>query len=164
MINIRNLIESDYPAVQAIYQQGIDMGDATFQSKTLDWKSWNKTKLAACRLVAIDNSAVIGWAALSPVSGLCVFNGIAEVSLYISDKAQGKGVGHTLLSALISCSEEQGLWTLQSGIFPENKASLALHKKNGFREVGVREKMGAMQDGTWRDVLFLERRSKVAGT
>ncbi|MBT3203176.1 MAG: N-acetyltransferase [Gammaproteobacteria bacterium] len=164
MVNIRNLIESDYPAVQAIYQQGIDMGDATFQSKTPDWKSWNKTKLAACRLVAIDNSAVIGWAALSPVSGLCVFNGIAEVSLYISNKAQGKGVGHNLLSALISSSEEQGLWTLQSGIFPENKASLALHKKNGFREVGVREKMGAMQDGTWRDVLFLERRSKVAGT
>jgi len=164
MVNIRNLIESDYQAVQAIYQQGIDMGDATFQSKTPDWKSWNKTKLAACRLVAIDNSAVIGWAALSPVSGLCVFNGIAEVSLYISNKAQGKGVGHNLLSALISSSEEQGLWTLQSGIFPENKASLALHKKNGFREVGVREKMGAMQDGTWRDVLFLERRSKVAGT
>ena len=140
------------------------MGDATFQSKTLDWKSWNQTKLAACRLVAIDNSAVIGWAALSPVSGLCVFKGIAEVSLYISDKAQGKGVGNTLLSALISCSEEQGLWTLQSGIFPENKASLALHKKNGFREVGIREKMGAMQDGTWRDVIFLERRSKVVGT
>ena len=163
MITIRSFKSDDYAAVKAIYQQGIDMGDATFQHQTPDWLNWHKSKLEACRLVAIDGSEVIGWAALSSVSGLCVFTGIAEVSLYISDKAQGKGAGHSLLSALISCSEKNGIWTLQSGIFPENKASLALHKKNGFREVGIREKMGAMQDGTWRDVVFMERRSRVTG-
>ncbi len=163
MITIRNLIQNDYPAVSDIYQQGIDMGDATFQHQIPDWQHWDESKLKACRLVAVDDSNIIGWAALSSVSGLCVFKGLAEVSLYISIKAQGKGVGHSLLTALISCSEKQGLWTLQSGIFPENIASLALHKKNGFREVGIREKMGAMQDGTWRDVVFLERRSSVTG-
>ncbi|MCP4077243.1 MAG: N-acetyltransferase [Gammaproteobacteria bacterium] len=163
MVTIRKFKPDDYAGVKSIYQQGIDMGDATFQHQTPEWLDWNKSKLEACRLVAVEDTDVIGWAALSTVSGLCVFKGIAEVSLYISDKTQGQGVGHTLLSALICCSEKQGLWTLQSGIFPENKASLALHKKNGFREVGIREKMGAMQDGTWRDVVFMERRSRVTG-
>ena len=149
MITIRKFTPDDYAAVKTIYQQGIDMGDATFQHQTPNWNDWNKSKLDCCRLVATDDSDVIGWAALSGVSGLCVFKGLAEVSLYISDKAQGNGVGHSLLAELISCSEQQGLWTLQSGIFPENKASLALHKKHGFRQVGIREKMGAMQDGTW---------------
>jgi len=129
MIKIRNLTQHDYPAVKAIYQQGIDMGDATFQTRSPNWSDWDNSKLKNCRLVAIEQEQVVGWAALSAVSGLCVFKGIAEVSLYIADNAQGKGVGHTLLSTLISCSEQQEFWTLQSGIFPENKASLAYIKK-----------------------------------
>ncbi len=162
MITIRALTKTDYPAVEIIYQQGIDMGDATFQTNTPSWDEWDSSKMEVCRLVAIEDSRVIGWAALSAVSGLCIFEGVAEVSLYISNEAQGKGVGHRLLSALISESERQGLWTLQSGIFHENMASLALHKKNGFKEVGVREKLGQMH-GRWRDVVLLERRSDTVG-
>ncbi|MCK4709482.1 MAG: N-acetyltransferase [Gammaproteobacteria bacterium] len=162
MITIRHFIQHDYAAVDAIYQQGIDMGDATFQTRSPDWNYWNKAKLENCRLVATENNKVIGWAALSAVSNLDVFAGIAEVSIYIADITQGKGVGHQLLSSLINCSEENGFWTLQAGIFPENKTSLGLHQKNGFKVLATREKMGSMH-GVWRDVVFLERRSSVVG-
>jgi phosphinothricin acetyltransferase len=116
----------------------------------------------ACRLVAVEAGRVVGWAALNPVSGRAVYAGVAEVSIYVAAEAQGRGIGTQLLAALVSESEKAGFWTLQAGIFPENRASVELHKKCGFRIVGVREKIGQMK-GWWRDVLLLERRSPAIG-
>ncbi len=158
----REFKESDFSAVKDIYQQGIDTGNATFQTKAKDWHDWNSSMLEVCRLVAVENGRVIGWAALSAVSSRCVFEGVAEVSIYVADEARSKGVGNALLSELISKSEEEGFWTLQAGIFPENESSIALHKKNGFRVIGVRERLGKMND-KWRDIVLMERRSTVVG-
>ena len=162
MIYICKFQKSDYDAVKTIYQQGIDTGNATFETQAKEWDEWNSSMLEACRLVAVDKKQVVGWAALSPASSRCVYAGVAEVSLYVASRFQGKGIGHALLSKLISSSENEGLWALQGGIFPENARSIALHKKNGFRVVGIREKLGKM-NGKWRDVVLLERRSTVAG-
>ena len=162
MIEIRAFQNKDWPLVQTIYQQGIDTKNATFQTKVKEWQEWHSSMLKTCRLVAVDNTQVTGWAALSPVSSRRVYAGVAEVSIYVSVYHQGQGIGKRLLSALVAESEKTGIWTLQAGIFPENTASIELHKKCGFRVVGVREKLGKM-DGTWRDVLLLERRSKVVG-
>lgn len=162
MVTIRQFQEGDYPALKAIYQQGIDSGDATFLAQAMDWPEWNAAYLDICRLVAVEADRIAGWAALCKVSGRCYYGGVAEVSVYVANEAQGRGVGHALLSALVSASERQGFWTLQAGIFPENKASLALHEKNGFRALGVRERLGRM-NGCWRDVVLMERRSKVVG-
>jgi phosphinothricin acetyltransferase len=148
--------------VKDIYQQGIDSGDATFQEQAKDYDDWNESLLPNCRLVAENNRQIIGWAALSSASNRCVYSGIAEVSVYVSSNSQGSGVGNSLLESLIKASEEQGIWTLQAGIFPENKASIHIHSKNGFKVLGIRDKLGQM-NGIWRDIVFMERRSKVVG-
>ena len=162
MIEIRAFQQNDWNSVQTIYQQGIDTKDATFEKKAKVWTEWNRSSLEKCRLVAVASDKVVGWAALSPVSNRAVYTGVVEVSIYIATAHQGQGIGRKLLSALIEESEKAGIWTLQAGIFPENKVSIELHKKCGFRAVGLREKIGQM-DGKWRDVLLLERRSQVTG-
>lgn len=149
-------------AVRGIYLEGIATGNATFETSAPEWETWDKGHLRACRFVARDDGNVLGWAALSPVSGRCVYAGVAEVSVYVSERARGRGVGTALLQALIAASEQNAIWTLQAGIFPENVASVKLHEALGFRVVGRRERLGAM-NGQWRDVLLLERRSRVVG-
>lgn len=158
-MTIRNMTASDWKDVKAIYEAGIATKNATFETSSGTWEEWNANHLAEPRLLAEDGENVLGWAALSPVSGRCVYGGVAEVSVYVSAGAQGKGVGTALLNRLVEESELQKLWTLQAGIFPENKASVKLHEKAGFRVVGTREKIGKM-DGQWRDVLLMERRSR----
>lgn len=160
---IRPFAAEDYPAVKDIFQQGIDSGDASFQSSAPEWEEWNQSRLQDCRLVAIDEKMLIGWAALSGSSGHAFFHGLAEISIYVAHDAQGKGAGQALMQAIIECSEQHGYWSLQAGIFPENIASLKLHQKNGFRIIGTRQRPGRMQDGRWRDVVLLERRSQTVG-
>jgi L-amino acid N-acyltransferase YncA len=152
----------DWDTVRDIYVQGIATGNATFEKTAPDWKSWNSAHLPTCRLVARDGEATVGWAALSPYSRRKVYAGVAEVSVYVAETARGRGVGVELLSALVTESEAQGIWTLQAGIFPENEASVQLHRRFGFRVVGIRERIGCM-DGSWRDVMLMERRSAIAG-
>ncbi len=153
---------ADWPAVRAIYAEGIATGNATFEKSPPDYDAWDKSHLPDCRLVAREDDGVVGWAAITPVSGRCVYAGVAEVSVYVRANARGRGIGLTLLRALVEESEKAGVWTLQAGIFPENTASIDIHGKVGFRIVGVREKLGAM-DGRWRDVVLMERRSTVVG-
>jgi L-amino acid N-acyltransferase YncA len=162
MVCIRNFEQNDFDSVKDIYQQGIDMGNATFETQAKEWDEWNNSMLHVGRLVAVENDRVVGWAALSPVSNRYVYAGVAEVSVYVASEARGKGVGQALLSKLVEESEKEGVWTLQAAIFPENESSIALHRKNGFRIVGVHEKLAKMGE-KWRDVVLLERRSKVAG-
>ena len=163
VIAIRAIRPSDWTAIRSIYLEGIATGDATFEADAPTWEEWDKAHLQTCRLLATRAEDVIGWAALSPVSSRCVYEGVAEVSVYVAGRARGQGVGTALLNGLIGASERAGLWTLESGIFPENVASLALHKACGFREVGRRERLGRMND-RWRDVVLLERRSPVLGS
>jgi L-amino acid N-acyltransferase YncA len=152
----------DWLEVRAIYQEGIATGNATFETETPGWDQWDSSHIPEGRFVARAGRGILGWAALSPVSSRCVYAGVAEVSIYVGQQYSGRGIGRALLEALVVWSEQNGLWTLQAGIFPENEASRALHKKCGFREVGRRERLGQMK-GVWRDVLLLERRSKVVG-
>lgn len=156
---------ADWPAVRAIYEAGIATGNATFETAAPAWEAWDQAHLATPRLVARRSAAgpVLGWAAVVPVSGRCVYAGVGDLSIYVASEARGAGVGRALLAALVRQSEAAGLWTLQAGVFPENAASLALHRALGFRDVGVREKIGRM-GGRWRDVLLLERRSRAVGT
>ncbi|HLV37580.1 MAG TPA: GNAT family N-acetyltransferase [Spirillospora sp.] len=152
----------DWPAVRAIYLEGIATKNATFETDAPEWEKWDSSHLKVCRLVARLDGQVVGWAALSPVSSRRVYAGVAEESIYISEVARGQGVGKKLLNALIEASEQAGIWTLQTGIFPENEISIRLHERCGFRVLGVREKIGQM-DGVWRDVVLMERRSRVVG-
>jgi phosphinothricin acetyltransferase len=154
------LLPEHWQAVRTIYEQGIATGHATFQTSAPEWGEWDDAHLKHCRLVAILDNRVAGWAALTPVSGRCVYAGVAEVSVYIAAFSRGLGIGEELLQALIAESEKNGLWTLQAGIFPENIASIRIHEKTGFRQVGYREKIGQM-NGIWRDTVLLERRSKI---
>ncbi|MBD0373059.1 MAG: N-acetyltransferase family protein [Pyrinomonadaceae bacterium] len=154
---------SDWPAVRDIYLEGIDTGNATFETLAPDWEVWDREHFSSCRFVARNNDeAVIGWAALRPVSARHAYRGVAEVSVYITARARGQGAGRALLEALISSSEQNGIWMLQAGILAENEASLELHRRCGFREVGRRERIGKLQD-RWRDVVLMERRSKIVG-
>jgi L-amino acid N-acyltransferase YncA len=161
-IAFRPMLEAAWISVAAIYRQGIETGNATFQREIPSWEEWNTGHIKTCRIVACVEDEVIGWAALSPVSGRCVYAGVAEVSVYVANQFKGQKIGTKLLENLISESEKQGLWTLQAGIFPENKASLKIHENLGFRNVGFREKIGKM-NGIWRDTILLERRSKTVG-
>jgi phosphinothricin acetyltransferase len=153
---------NDWDNVVSIYREGIATCNATFETDAPVWEKWDKSHLRDCRLVARAEGKVIGWIALSPVSTRCVYSGVAEFSLYVAASTRGIGVGKALLRALIDESESIGIWTLQAGIFPENTTSIALALACGFREVGRRERIGQM-DGIWRDVILMERRSKVAG-
>jgi phosphinothricin acetyltransferase len=158
------MLPADWPAVRAIYLEGIATGNATFETEAPSWESWDAAHAAEPRLLARDaGGAVLGWAALTPVSGRCVYAGVGDLSVYVASSARGRGVGRALLLALVSESERAGIWTLQAGIFPENEASLALHKSCGFRDVGRRERIGKM-NGVWRDVILLEKRSGTVGT
>jgi L-amino acid N-acyltransferase YncA len=159
---IRALREADWPAVRAIYLEGIASGHATFENQAPPWQAWDMAHFAAPRLVAVSEERVIGWAALSRVSAREVYAGLAEVSVYVANGSRGSGVGRALLQRLVADSEANGIWTLQANIFPENAASLALHQSCGFRQVGRRERVGQIK-GTWRDTILLERRSQVAG-
>lgn len=152
----------DWPQVRAIYLEGIATGNATFEKLAPEWLDWDTGHLQKPRLVARADGDILGWAAVSRVSGRCVYGGVAEVSVYVAERARGRGVGTQLMSRLITDSEAAGLWTLQAGIFPENTASIALHKAAGFRIVGTRERLGKM-NGRWRDVVLMERRSSIAG-
>jgi L-amino acid N-acyltransferase YncA len=162
-IVFRQMVANDWSDVAEIYRQGIETGNATFQVQVPSWEEWDKEHLKACRIVAVNENKIVGWAALSPVSGRCVYAGVAEVSVYVSNSFKGQQIGTKLLERLISESEQQGLWTLQAGIFSENIPSLQIHKSLGFREVGYREKIGKM-NGIWRNTVLLERRSKTIGT
>lgn len=152
----------DWGAVREIYREGIATGNATFEKTVPDWEKWDAGHLPHCRLLARSGDEALGWAALSAVSGRAVYAGVAEVSVYVAEPARGRGVGTLLLSTLVAASEENGIWTLQASIFPENSASMALHQRCGFRVVGTRERIGFM-DGRWRDTVLLERRSAIVG-
>ena len=161
-IELRKMIPDDWEYVARIYFEGIQTGNATFQLDKPTYKEWDYAHLKQCRIVAIANNQIVGWAALTPVSGRCVYDGVAEVSIYVSEDYRGHKVGDTLLNKLILESEIEKLWTLQAGIFPENIPSIKLHETLGFRKVGYREKIGKM-NGIWRDALFFERRSESVG-
>jgi phosphinothricin acetyltransferase len=166
-IVVDEMTPEDWESVRAIYLEGIATRNATFETDAPDWEKWDRAHRQDCRLVARKGGGrpfgrVVGWAALSPVSRRCVYAGVASLSIYVAEAARGQGVGKALLQALIEASEQQGIWTLEAGIFPENTASLALHKSCGFREIGRRERIAQM-DSVWRDVILLERRSQVVG-
>jgi L-amino acid N-acyltransferase YncA len=175
-LTIESMTEADWPAVARIYRAGIDAGDATFERGAPSFENWSRARLPAPRLVARgkpgdgsgdrsneESGEVLGWAALSPVSARAVYRGVGAVSIYVDPAYTRRGVGRALLDALIAASEDVGLWTLEAGIFPENRASVALHERCGFTLVGVRRRLGQMADGRWRDVALYERRSRTIG-
>jgi phosphinothricin acetyltransferase len=157
---IRSLIESDYKIVASIYKKGIDTGIATFETIVPSWEVWDKKFLSECRFVIENNNKIIGWCALSKVSDRYVYRGVAEDTIYIDPEYQGKQVGKKLLNYLISESEKNGFWSLYSAIFPQNEASITLHKNCGFRVIGTREKI-AILNGKWYDNVLMERRSSL---
>jgi L-amino acid N-acyltransferase YncA len=161
-IVIEEMKERDWNSVREIYVEGMRTGNATFEAQAPEWEKWDGGHLRSCRFVAREENEILGWAALSPVSSRCAYAGVGEVSVYVSERVRGRKIGWALLRALVEASEREGIWTLQAGIFPENLASVELHKRCGFRIVGVREKVGCM-NGRWRDVLLMERRSRVVG-
>jgi L-amino acid N-acyltransferase YncA len=162
MAEIRPLLPDDWPAVEAIWAEGIDTRNATFETETPSWASFDATRHREHRLVAVAGSEVVGWAALSPISRRECYAGVAENSVYVAAGARGRGTGRALMEALVAGADAGGIWTIQTSVFPENAASLALHERVGFRVVGRRERI-AQLDGIWRDTLFLERRSPLVG-
>lgn len=161
-ITFRAMTATDWTSVAEIYKQGIETGNATFQQAIPAWEDWNNGHVSSCRIVVEVDNEVAGWAALSAVSSRPVYAGVAEVSVYVGSKYRGLQLGTKLLDKMITESESQGFWTLQAGIFPENKASIAIHRKSGFREIGYREKVAKMNT-VWRNTVLMERRSTVAG-
>jgi phosphinothricin acetyltransferase len=164
-LRVEPMRPTDWRAVAAIYAEGIATGNATFETEVPSWERWDAGHLPEHRLVARGGPGageVLGWAALAPCSDRCAYAGVAENSLYVAERARGLGVGRRLLTELIRRAELAGIWTIQTGIFPENTASLVLHRRCGFRDVGVRERIGQLR-GRWRDVVFLERRSSRVG-
>jgi phosphinothricin acetyltransferase len=157
-MKVVKLQEGHWPAVAQIYKDGIATGLATFETTVPSWENWDKAHTQHSRLVVVEKDRVLGWAALSAVSSRCVYEGVAEVSVYVSTEARNKGVGKLALFSLISESEKNGIWTLQAGIFPQNKASIQLHQKLGFRLIGERERIGKLGD-TWYNNCIFERRS-----
>ena len=159
-IVVRTLLKTDWDSVSKIYKQGIATGIATFETECPNWKKWDTKYISVCRIVAVYNQHIVGFSVLSKVSKRQVYNGVAEVSVYVLNKFKGKHIGETLLKYLIYESEINGFWTLQANIFSENMASINLHNKCGFRLVGVREKIGRL-NGKWYDNQLFERRSKI---
>lgn len=162
-MEIRQMRQSDWPEVARIYAEGIATGMATFETRVPAYDAWNAAHLPYGRLVAVRDGEVLGWAALSPVSSRCVYGGVAELSVYVGADSRGSGAGLKLMEALIAESEANGLWTLQAGVFPENAASIRLHEKAGFRQLGYRERIGQLH-GIWKDNVLFERRSNSIGT
>lgn len=161
-MSIRELRPDDWPAVRAIYEAGIRTGNATFETQSPSWEHWD-AEHPKLRVVAERAGSVVGWTALSPASARRCYRGVGDVRVYVAEAARGSGVGRELLGELVGRSEDAGYWTLSAGVFPENEASLRLHRACGFREVGVRERLGE-SGGVWRDVILLERRSTLVGT
>jgi len=157
------MLSTDYTSVSRIFTQGIETGNATYDTSAAVWEDWDSKHLMHARWVvkSVGDDSVLGWAALSPVSSRIVFSGVAELSIYVDTDYLGKGMGNVLMDAVIASSEENGIWMLQSGIFPENQASIGMHEKFGFRLVGRRERIGKMANGIWRDIVLLERRSLI---
>jgi phosphinothricin acetyltransferase len=161
-VELRDLRPQDWPEVARIFEQGIRTGVATFETEVPSWEAWDATHLPEHRFVAERDGLVVGWIALVPVSPRECYEGVAEVSAYVAEGARGEGVGTALLAAVIESAERGGIWTLETGVFPENEPSLLLLQRFGFRVVGTRERIGRLH-GIWRDVVFLERRSEVVG-
>jgi phosphinothricin acetyltransferase len=158
VLEIREMTPSDWPRVEAVYAEGIATGEATFETETPSWHDFDRTRLDAGRLVAVEDGHVVGWVALTPVSSRACYAGVVEHSVYVAADARGRGVGRALLESLVRHSVEAGIWTLQTSVFPENEASLALHERIGFRVVGRRERIARL-GGVWRDTILLERRA-----
>jgi phosphinothricin acetyltransferase len=167
VILVRDMTAGDWPAVEAIYREGIATGNATFEADPPTWDEFDREKVPSPRLVAVDGDQVVGWAAAARTSSRCVYEGVLEHSVYVTEGSRGTGVGKQLLTAFLDASEAAGIWTVQSGVFPENEPSLAIHHELGFRDVGVRERVGRMTygpyAGQWRDVVLIERRSNAIG-
>jgi L-amino acid N-acyltransferase YncA len=159
-VTVEEMLPADWPACARIYEEGLDVG--TFEDEVPSWEEWDATHLEAPRLVARENGALLGWAALAPSSRRACYRGVVENSVYVGWAARGRGVGRTLLEELVRRADDAGLWTIQARIFPENEASIALHTRCGFRIVGTRERI-AQKRGRWRDVVLMERRSTVVG-
>jgi phosphinothricin acetyltransferase len=160
---IEEMKASDWNEVAQIYLEGINTGIATFQNSIPNFEDWNNGHIKSCRLVAKSEGKILGFGALSPTSSRPVYSGVAEVSIYIGENYRGIGIGHALMTDIVKLSEENNFWTLQSGIIKENLASIELHKKCGFREIGFREKVAKMDNGRWHDTILMERRSSVVG-
>ncbi len=156
------MLATDWESVANIYKEGIETGVATFETNVPSFESWDRTHIKTCRFVAELNGTILGWVALSPVSSRCVYGGVAEVSVYISKISRGRGIGKLLLKYLIIASEQEGIWTLQSGVFPSNHGSIKVHEAAGFRFIGKRERVGKL-DGQWIDNILFERRSTIVG-
>ena len=161
-VSVEGMRPADWSEIRQIYEQGIAGGEATFETEAPSWELWDANHLPFARLVAREDEKAIGWAALSPVSSRRVYAGVAETSVYVGSEKRGTGVGRMLLEALISASEENGIWTLQAVMFPENTASVVLHQGCGFLEVGRRERISKL-NGIWRSTILLERRSANVG-
>lgn len=162
-VTFRPLVPADWPAVAEIFRQGIESGNATFETEVPDWRSWDAARSPHCRIVAEVDGAVVGYAGLSPVSERPVYAGVCEVMIYLAESARCRGVGGRLLRRLVDETEAQGIWTLQAGIFPENAASIRIFEKAGFKVLGTHERLGRFHDGRWRDVVLMERRSRAIG-
>jgi phosphinothricin acetyltransferase len=160
---IEEMKSSYWEQIKNIYLEGIKTGTATFQTEVPNWASWDKGHLTTCRLVARSVNGILGWVALSPTSSRECYKGVVEVSIYVGEKYKGQGIGTTLLTNLIEQSEKNGIWTLYCAIIRENTASIAMHKKCGFKEIGIREKIAKMSNGEWHDVVLMERRSRTVG-
>jgi L-amino acid N-acyltransferase YncA len=157
---IEELRPEHWPGVARVYEEGISTRNATFETEVPSWEAWDSSHLVEHRLVALRDGEVVGWAVVSPVSDRCVYGGVVENSVYVAETARGQGIGRRLLEELIASTEAAGIWTIQTGIFPENDGSVRLHERVGFEVVGLRKRLGKL-DGVWRDVLLLERRSQV---
>lgn len=161
-LELRHINPTNWKDIASIYKLGIDTDMATFETEIPSWDTWDLSHIQSCRIAAWLDTKMLGWAALSAVSDRCVYGGVAEVSVYVDTNHDRKGIGTQLMEAIIVESEKEGIWTLQAGIFRNNEASIRLHKKVGFREIGYREKIG-QRNGIWYDNVILERRSKIIG-
>jgi L-amino acid N-acyltransferase YncA len=161
-ITIEALRPDHWPAVARVYEDGIATRNATFETEVPTWDAWDSSHLPEHRFVALCDGEVVGWTAVSPVSGRCCYAGVVENSVYVAESARGQGVGRRLLEELIASTEAAGIWTIEAGMFPENEGSIRLHQATGFETVGTHKRLGKL-DGVWRDVLMLERRSPSVG-